>query len=86
MTRKGVENMGNWKQLTENQLSNALRDLEKRIADYEIRKSEIEKQLHDPELFKDQEEAVQKTKDFDEMNSNLFLMYKRWDELTEYLH
>lgn len=86
LQEKGVENMGNWKQLTENQLSNALRDLEKRIADYEIRKSEIEKQLHDPELFKDQEEAVQKTKDFDEMNSNLFLMYKRWDELTEYLH
>jgi len=86
LQEKGVENMGNWKQLTENQLSNALRDLEKRIADYEIRKSEIEKQLHDPGLFKDQEEAVQKTKDFDEMNSNLFLMYKRWDELTEYLH
>ena len=86
LQEKGIENMGNWKQLTENQLSNALRDLEKRIADYEIRKSEIEKQLHDPELFKDQVEAVQKTKDFDEMNSNLFLMYKRWDELTEYLH
>jgi len=85
LQEKGVENMGNWKQLTENQLSNALRDLEKRIADYEIRKSEIEKQLHDPELFKDQEEAVQKTKDFDEMNSNLFLMYKRWDELTEHI-
>ena len=85
LQEKGIENMDNWKQLTENQLSNALRDLEKRIADNEIRKSEIEKQLHDPELFKDQEEAVQKTKDFDEMNSNLFLMYKRWDELTEYL-
>ena len=85
LQEKGVENMDNWKQLTENQLSNALRDLEKRIADNEIRKSEIEKQLHDPELFKDQEEAVQKTKDFDEMNSNLFLMYKRWDELTEHI-
>ncbi len=85
LQEKGIENMDNWKQLTENQLSNALRDLEKRIADNEIRKNEIEKQLHDPELFKDQEEAVQKTKDFDEMNSNLFLMYKRWDELTENL-
>jgi len=85
LQEKGIENMDNWKQLTENQLSNALRDLEKRIADNEIRKSEIEKQLHDPELFKDQEEAVQKTKDFDEMNSNLFLMYKRWDELTEHI-
>ncbi len=85
LQEKGIENMDNWKQLTENQLSNALRDLEKRIADNEIRKSEIEKQLHDPELFKDQEEAVQKTKDFDELNSNLFLMYKRWDELTEHI-
>ena len=85
LQEKGIENMDNWKQLTENQLSNALRDLEKRIADNEIRKNEIEKQLHDPELFKDQEEAVQKTKDFDELNSNLFLMYKRWDELTENL-
>jgi len=85
LQEKGIENMDNWKQLTENQLSNALRDLEKRIADNEIRKSEIEKQLHDPELFKDQVEAVQKTKDFDEMNSNLFLMYKRWDELTEHI-
>ncbi len=85
LQEKGIENMDNWKQLTENQLSNALRDLEKRIADNEIRKSEIEKQLHDPELFNDQEEAVQKTKDFDELNSNLFLMYKRWDELTEHI-
>ena len=85
LQEKGIENMENWKQLTENQLSNALRDLEKRIADNEIRKSEIAKQLHDPELFNDQEEAVQKTKDFDELNSNLFLMYKRWDELTEHI-
>jgi len=86
LQEKGIENMDNWNQLTGNQLSNALRELEKRIADSEIRKNEIEKQLHDPELFKHQVEAVQKTKDFDEMNSNLFLMYKRWDELTEYLN
>lgn len=86
LQEKGIENMDNWNQLTGNQLSNALRKLEKRIADSEIRKNEIEKQLNDPELFKDQEEAVQKTKDFDELNLNLILMYKRWDELTENLN
>ena len=47
---------------------------------------EIEKQLHDPELFKDQDEAKQKTREFDDLNSNLLLMYKRWDDLTEYLN
>jgi len=86
LQEKGIENMENWNQLTENQLRNALRELEKRIAVSEISKSNIEKQLQDPELFKDQDEAVLKTKDFDELNSNLILMYKRWDELTEYLN
>ena len=85
LKEKGIENMDNWKELTENQLSNALRELEKKIADSEISKSEIEKQLHDPELFKDQSDAAQKTKEFDDLNSNLLLMYKRWDDLTEYL-
>jgi len=86
LQEKGIENMDNWNQLSQNQLSNALRELEKKIAESEIIKSEIEKQLNDPVLFKDQDDAVQKTKDFDELNSNLILMYKRWDELTEHLN
>ena len=86
LKEKGIENMDNWNQLTENQLSNALRELEKRIADSEISKSDLEKQLQDPELFNDQDEAVQKTKEFDDLNANLILMYKRWDDLTEYLN
>jgi len=82
---KGIENMDNWKKLSKNQLSNALKELEERIFHNESNKTEVEKLLHDPVLFKDQNEAVQKTKDFDELTLELKLMYERWDELTEYL-
>ena len=82
---KGIENMDNWKKLSKNQLSNALKELEERIFHNESNKTEVEKLLHDPVLFKDQNEAVQKTKDFDELTLKLKLMYERWDELTEYL-
>ena len=64
LQEKGIENMDNWNQLTGNQLSNALRELEKRIADSEIRKNEIEKQLHDPELFKHQVRSSPKNQGF----------------------
>lgn len=77
--------MDNWKELSKNQLSSTLKELEESIFHNESNKTEVEKLLHDPELFKDQNEAVQKTKDFDELTLKLKLMYERWDEVTEYL-
>lgn len=85
LKEKGIENMENWKDLSKNQLAKAVKNLEKTIEDYESKKEEIEKLLSDPEFFKKEDEAVQKTKDLDILNQNLKVMYERWDEINEYL-
>ena len=82
---KGIENMENWRKLTDNQLSNALKELEEKISDFEGTKNEIERNMNNPEFFKDKEQAQKKTKDFNELNQKLKVMYKRWDEITEYM-
>ena len=86
LKEKGIENMVNWKDLSRNQLLKALSDLEHRISEFENDKEEIEKHLANPESFKDSKEASKKAKDLDELNSNLKVMYERWDELSEYLN
>ena len=85
LKEKGIENMTNWKELSESQLSNALKELEQKISDFENNKSEIEKLMNDPEFFKNQNEAREKTNNLDELEKKLKVMYKRWDEVTEYL-
>ena len=82
---KGIEYMENWKDLSINQLSKALKDLEKKIEDYESKREEMEVLLSDPEFFKNEDEAIQKTKDLDILNQNLKVMYERWGEVNEYL-
>jgi len=86
LKEKGIENMDNWKELTQKQLSNALPELEKRISEIESCKNEIEELMSHPDFFKDQIEAEKKSSDFDELDEKLKVLYKRWEEVTDYLN
>ncbi len=85
LKEKGLENMGNWKDLTENQLGKALKELEEKIFNFEKEKEELVNLFEEPGFYDDEEYATQKNNDFNELNLKLKVMYKRWDEVTEYM-
>lgn len=85
LKEKGLENMINWKDLSENQLSKALKDLEEKIFRMESEKENLVKLFEEPGFFDDEDFAAQKNNDFNDLNEKLKVMYERWDEVSEYL-
>lgn len=84
LREQGLENMENWRELTSNQLEKALKELEQKIIELESTKEEYQKLFSDPGFFNDKERSEEKTREFDEINSKLTRMYRRWDEAAEY--
>lgn len=82
---KGIENMQNWKLLTRNQLSKALKELEERISEIENRRDELTTLFEDPDFFDDRDYAVKKNNEFEDLEEKLEVMYERWDEVAEYI-
>lgn len=85
LKEKGLENMDNWRELTKNQLIKAMGELEEKIINLESEKEEYQQLFNDPGFFRDNEKSAEKMKEFDEINSRLSGMYKRWDEVAEYM-
>ncbi len=86
LKEKGIEHMQNWKDLTRNQLNNALIDLEQRIVESERNKDELERQMGNPEIFKEKDKLKKNTNELKIISDNLKVMYERWNELGEYLN
>jgi len=84
LQEKGLENMDNWRELTDNQLSRAVEELERKIMELETEKEEYQKIFNEPDFFDDVEKSGRKTREFDGLNKRLDVMYKRWDEIAEY--
>lgn len=85
LKEKGLENMTNWRMLTHNQLSSAVRELEERIVELETEKERYQSLFDDPGFFDDVEESAEKTREFERINSRLSNMYRRWEEVADYL-
>lgn len=85
LQENGIENMENWKSLTENQLGKALQELEERIFNIENKKEELTALFEDPEFFNDKENAIIKNNEFRQLEEKLKVMYERWDDVTEYI-
>lgn len=85
LKENGLENMDNWKDLTENQLGKAFKELEEKIFDFEAQKEELVNLFEEPGFYDDEEYATQKNNDFNKLNEKLKVMYKRWDEVSEYI-
>jgi len=85
LVEKGIENMENWEELSEKQLSGALSDLENKIHSYEDKKAGLEKLLADPSSFQDKEQANDLSHEYSELNNNIKKSYERWDIVSAHI-
>ena len=85
LVEKGIENMENWEELSQKQLSGALSDLEKRIHAYEDKIVDLEGFLADPSTFQDKERASDISHEYSELNNNIKKSYERWELVSAYL-
>jgi ATP-binding cassette subfamily F protein 3 len=85
LVEHGIENMGNWEELSKKQLQTALPDLEKRIHSFEDKKAGLEKLLADPSNFKDKERSDGLADEYSEVTENLKKSYDRWELVSAYI-
>lgn len=85
LKERGIEHMGNWRELSLKQLEAALDELEETIHNSEKRRRELEEFLADARNFRDKKGAEEAAQEFSELNDRIKLLYETWEKVSYHL-
>ncbi|NIX14317.1 MAG: ATP-binding cassette domain-containing protein [Candidatus Dadabacteria bacterium] len=85
LKEKGIINFNSWGLLSENQLKNAIKELETDIEQKENRKKELEQLLEKEETFKDLDYTNKITVELSNLDNEIEISYNKWSDISKSL-